>query len=62
MRSNIKKGRTKAELNMFEDQIRANDILQQPRCNSWSNFIPTEEFNYNLNKQQLLSNRNFCST
>ena len=62
MRSNIKKGRTKAELNMFEDQIRANDILQQPCCNSWSNFIPTEEFNYNLNKKQLLSNRNFCST
>ena len=30
--------------NMSKDQIRANDILQQPSCNSWLNI------NYHLNK------------
>ena len=39
---------------MFKDQIRANDIFQQPGCNNWLNIIPIEEFNYNLNKQQFL--------
>ena len=39
---------------MSTDQIRANDILQQPGCNNWLNIIPIEEFNYNLNKQQSL--------
>ena len=61
-KNNIKKGRTKAENenlrrireSMSTDQIRANDILQQPGCNNWLNIIPIEEFNYNLNKQQFL--------
>ena len=62
LKKNIKKEKTEAEntnvsrirQNMSKDQIRANDILQQPGCNNWLNIIPVEEFNYNLNKQQFL--------
>ena len=50
IKNNIKKEKTKAENanlsrireNMSTDQIRANDILQQPGCNNWLNIIPTE--------------------
>ena len=62
IKNNIKKGRTEAENtnlsrireNMSTDQIRANEILQKPGCNTSLNIIPIEEFNYNLNKQQFL--------
>ena len=58
----MKKERNKAENtnlsrmreNMSKDQIRTNDILQQPGRNSWLSIIPVEEFNCNLNKQQFL--------
>ena len=40
--------------NMSTDQIRANEILQKPGCNTSLNIIPIEEFNYNLNKKQFL--------
>ena len=60
---NIKKGRTEVDNsnlsrirgNMSTDQIRANDILQQPSCNNYLNIITVEELNYNLNKQQFLN-------
>ena len=62
MKNNIKKGGTTSEntilnkirKNMFKDQIRENGIFQWPACNNCSNVISTEEFNYNLNKQQFL--------
>ena len=58
IKNNIKKGRTEAENanlskireNIFNDQIRANDIIQQPSRNNWLDIIPIEELNYNLNK------------
>ena len=62
IKSDIKKRRTEFEHNnlgrirenMSREQLRANDILQQPGCNNWLNIIPIEEFNYTLNKQQFL--------
>ena len=62
VKSNIKKRRAKAENrnfskmkeNMSKDYMRVNDILQQPVCTNWLNIILTEQFNYNLNKQQFL--------
>lgn len=62
IKSNIKKQRAETENtnlnkireNMSRDQLRANDLLQQPGCNNWLNTIPIEEFNYTLNKQQFL--------
>ena len=39
---------------MSKDQIKADGVLQQPRCQNWLKVIPIEEFNYKINKQQFL--------
>ena len=62
IKTNIKKERTKSENtnlrriteNMSKDQIKADGVLQQPRCQNWLKVIPIEEFNYKINKQQFL--------
>lgn len=62
IKDNINKGRAEAENNklskirenLSKDYITAKDILQQPYCTNSLTGIPTEEFKYTLNKQQLL--------